>query len=134
MPLPEGYLPREGDELLIRVKVRFSVDAGETSVLIDRVTSVELNEIHAIYCRKWNEGDRVKLRRDDSAIGTVIATHGKHIWVHWDSDPDQTVEDFDSHLANDLEPEPAIIAAPETQPIEPPPAPAVASDDDDLPF
>ena len=47
MPLPEGYLPREGDELLIRVKVRFSVDAGETSVLIDRVTSVELNEIHA---------------------------------------------------------------------------------------
>jgi hypothetical protein len=85
MALPEGYLPREGDELLIRVKVTRDVSSVEEFVSTKVVGSehrtllIDIDKIHALHCRAWSEGDKVS--QANWGHGTVVAVHEDMVWV-----------------------------------------------------
>lgn len=143
MPLPEGYRPREGDELLIRAKVAYDVDTGDDAVHLRPVGSeykslmIPLDQIHALHFRRWNEGDRV-LDREFNRGGTVVATIDDQVWVKvspTEDDPSGFMSTFD---ANDLQPyveaATADIGTADPMGIDPPPkiwpeAPGGALDD-----
>ena len=142
MPLPEGYLPREGDELLIRCRVSYDVKLTGESVHVSVVGAdhhrpiVPMKSVHGLYCRHWKEGERV-IDEDDTP-GTVISTKDEFVWVYRDALGENEPADMFTYRANELRPEPTV-SAPEAPPVEPPPpapapAPAAVSDDDDLPF
>jgi hypothetical protein len=85
MPLPEGYLPRKGDELLIRVTVRNDYGKNDGSLVSVTVTGAPhhqffayLDKVHSIYARKWSEGDRVQ---NSEGWGEVVAVHDDQVWV-----------------------------------------------------
>jgi hypothetical protein len=92
MPLPEGYLPRKGDVLMIQVRVNdnYDIDYYQNNApdmisvhvvgSVHRTFYVGMDQIHALHCRKWNEGDRVMC---DSfhGPGEVVATHGDSVWI-----------------------------------------------------
>lgn len=146
MPLPEGYRPREGDELLIRAKVAYDCEPNDGSVHIKLVGAeyksavLALTDVHALHCRAWNEGDKVVQK--NWGHGTVLAVHENMAWVHLKSGQMATFE------ANELEPyvEPAEDLGNQIvrQVIEkvdaalvPPPAPgsqADVGDDDEMKF
>jgi hypothetical protein len=106
MPLPEGYRPRKGDELLIRAKVEFDVDLEEKDVHL-RVDYhklvIPLAEVQALHIRSWKKGDRVL--DEDGLLGTVIALHGSSVWVKRDAVGDEPA-DMWTFEANDLRPAP----------------------------
>lgn len=87
MPLPEGYIPREGDEVLIRVIVRSNYrDDGDGLVPVavvgaeHRTLFADIGKIHSLYCRKWNEGDLVK-SEEFNGEGVVMATSDEWVWI-----------------------------------------------------
>lgn len=87
MPLPEGYLPRQGDVVVIHGIVKYNVDPGDTyaDVMIEGKYSsvhIELDKIAGLHCRHWNEGDKVHLPgRAITDVGEVIATNGDNVWI-----------------------------------------------------
>ncbi len=92
MSLPEGYLPRRGDEILIRVRALHDARTDETDSMVHvevvgnehRKLFVDLDNIHSLYCRKWNEGDKVTCKGEFEGHGTVISTHADSVWVEQD--------------------------------------------------
>jgi hypothetical protein len=146
MTLPKGYLPKKGDELLIRATVKYDVDrkrdpddpvwvhlkpvGGHNSFV------ASLDAVAGLHCRKWDVGAMVT-SGEFEGTGEVIATHGTEVWV----------KDFEGDLwtvaANDLDLAPAgtmteadLMAGLEPL-IFPPPAPIiepVPSDDNDIKF
>jgi hypothetical protein len=125
MSLPQGYLPRKGDTLLICVDVRSdynTVDGSLVSVAVTgsphRTLFADFDKIHSIYARKWNEGDRV---RSSEGWGEVVAVHEDQVWFKLLGDVGEygaigAMYTFD---ANDLEPyvepeHPDIVAIGET--------------------
>lgn len=112
MPLPEGYLPREGDEVLIRAKVRFMAAEGDETIFLTvkhQKISVPSADIHALYCRHWNVGDKVASDEFDNP-GEVMAAHCDYAWVKTKYGIMCTV------AANDLKPwvEPVVITGSES--------------------
>jgi hypothetical protein len=118
MPLPAGYLPRKGDTLLIRVDVRSDYDNDGSNLVSVAVTGsphrvlfADIDKIHAIYSRKWNEGDQVQ---NDWGWFEVIAVNEDQVWAkclgHF-SDSCGSVGLRYTFDANDLEPyvEPAVV-------------------------
>lgn len=107
MPLPQGYLPREGDELLIRVTVRRDYDSDDGLVAVHvssaphRTLFADLEKIQSIFARKWSEGDKVTSREFDGP-GTVLAVSEDWVWVMCDTGDDAGGRY--TLLANDLEP------------------------------
>lgn len=87
MTLPTGYLPREGDLLTIRCRVRFNVDAGETEVHVAIVGAdyktflLSFSDIVDLHCRAWEPHDKVK---KEDAIGEVIAVDDGVVWVKFE--------------------------------------------------
>jgi hypothetical protein len=115
MPLPEGYAPRKGDELLIRVVVRHDYDDAADGLISVAVVGAEhralfanLDKVHAIYCRAWNDGDRVE-SGDTCGPCTVLAVHAPWVWIKEDG-PDGSLWTIE---ANELEPyvEPTVRAS-----------------------
>ena len=107
MPLPQGYIPREGDELLIRVTVRRDYDSDDGLVAVHvssaphRTLFADLDKIQSIFARKWSEGDKVTSREFDGP-GTVLAVSEDWVWVLC-----ETGDDAGGRYtlpANDLEP------------------------------
>lgn len=85
MPLPEGYLPRKGDEVLIRARAKRDTDAdGEGYFEIIGAEHYKLfmnaEEVHSLYRRQWNEGDLVKSVEFDGR-GRVVAVSDDYVWV-----------------------------------------------------
>lgn len=87
MPLPKGYLPRKGDEVLIRARMRRDARIGDPHVecsleIVGQEYSsgifLSCAEIHSLHARKWNEGDRVQ---NSAGWGEVIAVHEDQVWV-----------------------------------------------------
>lgn len=107
MPLPNGYLPRKGDLLLIRVKVKHDVSEGEEDVhfsLPGREYSshiVELTEIAALHCRAWEAGDKIVYRGNP---GEVVATCGTEAWIR-----DYHADQMKTVSANELIPMPEPV-------------------------
>jgi hypothetical protein len=85
MPLPEGYLPRRGDELLIRAKVSFDVETDDEDVHLEPIGAewkkvmIPLAEVYALHCRTWKKGEKVTQANWGS--GTIIAVHENMVWV-----------------------------------------------------
>lgn len=128
MPLPEGYLPREGDVLVLHAVVKHDVDESDRDrddglrVFIrlggdyqDR--RIPLKNVVGIHCRKWNADDRVVTR--DGVDGTVLAVSDNVCWVKLDTGT------FASIGANNLD------ASNKPADVEMLPAPAGAPDQDD---
>lgn len=98
MPLPEGYLPREGDVLVVHCTTKYDVDPSDSNVHIihpGRHTSsltIELQEVVALYCRKWNEGDRIIDASNVGQPGTVIAVDETSLWIKFDDGHRETAE------------------------------------------
>ena len=144
MTLPKGYLPKEGDELLIRATVKYDVhkDAtdettyvhlrpvgGHTSFMVD------VAAVAGIYCRNWDVGAMVT-SGEFEGTGEVIATHGTEVWVKDFEGELWTVEANDLELAPGTMTEADLMAGLEPL-IFPPPAPIiepVPSDDNDIKF
>lgn len=105
-----GYLPREGDILTIRAKVKYDVEAGEDTIHIRPIgafsdVSVPLNDTVDLYSRHWNEGDKVTLE-SHPGIGTVLSVCDSMVWVKFSIGTPKTI------AANNLMPAPKE----ETQP------------------
>ena len=145
MPLPEGYYPRKGDEVLIRARAMHDLrpddDAGGCHFEIigaeHKSVFLSRDQIYGLYCRKWNEGERVRAIEEPESMGEVVAVHGKFVWIKPRTGYMLTFE------ANELEAEPEQIAVEKMTEAEfellaglpPPPAPEVAlPDDDTMPF
>jgi hypothetical protein len=85
MPLPEGYLPRRGDELLIRAKVSFDVEPDDEDVHLEPIGAewkkimIPLADVHDLHCRTWKKGEKVTQANWGS--GTIIAVHENMVWV-----------------------------------------------------
>ncbi len=117
MPLPEGYLPREGDVLLLRAKVKFDVDPEDTSVHATcigctyRDVTIPLEEVFGLHFRAWEPHDKVQNIHDHEDCGEVFAVCDDKVWVKLDTGAMATFE------ANALEAQPdstphLIAAAP----------------------
>jgi hypothetical protein len=123
MPLPEGYLPREGDALIIHVEVKYDVDASDGNVHVfpigarHRDFALPLKSVIGLYCRRWNVGDEVTFP-GMAGVGKVLAVHEDQVWVLFPDEPPQTFP------ANELKP-----AKIENVEAEPPPAPLTGSND-----
>ena len=125
MPLPEGYLPRKGDVLVIHVETRFDVgtDDREGKKLYVHVHPVSesryphfrvgLDEIVALHCRKWEPGQQVRVIEDRRAFGEVVAVHGEQVWVQMQLGS-VSAGDMKTLAANALEKMPEPETAPET--------------------
>jgi hypothetical protein len=156
MPLPEGYLPRRGDELLIRAKVSFDVEPDDEDVHLEPIGAewkkvmVPLADVHAIHCRKWDKGDKVIWQSFEGAKSTVIAVYKKWVWIK-----DEFSDDTEIVSANELEPyvdpeelavetmteaellaglEPLIIPEPNIVPDPAPGSQSIVGDDEEIKF
>jgi hypothetical protein len=144
MPLPEGYLPRKGDELLVRARVTYDCEVGDADVHVAMVGAehkkymIPLAEIHSLHARKWSEGDRVQ---NDWGWFEVVAVSDDQVWGKCRghlNDSGGSIGLKYTFDANDLEPyvEPAtdMVALGEevalNYPAAPPPAPAVVDDEE----
>ena len=90
MPLPEGYLPREGDVLSVKVGVEHDVAPGSAYIFV-RVID-KLHEKFALPAKKllpnvslarrtWREGETVVHKRIEKFSGTVVSLHNDHVVV-----------------------------------------------------
>jgi hypothetical protein len=129
MPIPEGYLPRKGDEVLVRARAKRDARPEDPDIecyleIIGQEHQkffLKASEIHSIYVRCWNIGDTVTA---DDGPAEVIAVDGSDVWVRDLDGVRWTVE------ANQLAPyvEPAAAAetlieaelTSSTEPYEPP--------------
>jgi hypothetical protein len=86
MPLPEGYLPRKGDELLIRAKVSFDVETDDEDIHLELIGAerkkimIPLANVHELHQRSWKKGEKVRSREFDG-IGLVMAIDSPWIWI-----------------------------------------------------
>jgi hypothetical protein len=86
MPLPEGYLPREGDVLVLHGTVKYDVAPDEKRVHIkldgDHGPRVLLLEtIIGIRRRTWKEDEKVRHRNLTGVFGHVVAMAGDRVWI-----------------------------------------------------
>lgn len=123
MQLPEGYLPRAGDVLVLHGTVRFDVvekedresDGLKVFIRLNGDFSdrrVLLNTVIGIHSRKWEAGERVRLigEVNDDAF-EVLAVHGQWVWCM-----DEDSEGLATYSANDLEPAPDAMIQPAPPP------------------
>ena len=84
MPLPQGYRPRKGDELLVRARVTYNCEVGDADVHVAMAGAehkkymIPLADIYSLHARKWNEGDRVQ---NDWGWFEVIAVSEDQVWA-----------------------------------------------------
>lgn len=136
MLLPEGYLPRRGDVLVLHGTVKYDVvekedrehDGLKVFIRLDSDHSdrrVSLDTVVGIYSRKWEPGNLVRLIGErDEDVFEVVAVSGQHAWCKLEKpgcDPS-----FGTYLANDLEAAPEFV-----EPAAPPRASSSADGEDD---
>ena len=112
MPLPEGYLPREGDILVIHV----------------RKFSIPLKDVERLHCRHWNVGAEIQRKATDPLDrrpGEVLAVDGDMVWVKFSDGKER----FMTLHANQIEPRQSYLAKVREQydTPEPPPSPVAAA-------
>ena len=100
MKLPEGYLPRENDVVILHGTVKYNVEPADESVHVRvagmdyRDVMVPLDKIVGIHARHWAIGDKVLCNDGDS--GTVAATQDGMAWIKLASGA------FTTYACNDL--------------------------------
>jgi hypothetical protein len=95
MPLPEGYLPRKGDIVLVQARAKrdtnLDVDSEGYFEIIGQEHCkffMDVSAIHSLHCRRWNEGDRVKSIEFDGP-GLVIGISDEWVWVLCETGEDE---------------------------------------------
>jgi hypothetical protein len=93
MPIPEGYLPRTGDVVVLHAVVKYDVDPTEDADSKDGLqvwvtpmeyhspSRVPLNTLVGLYSRHFEAEERVRLHANPRFTGIVIATHDDVVWV-----------------------------------------------------
>jgi hypothetical protein len=140
MPIPEGYLPRRGDVVVVRAEVRYDVkpseDTDEDGVQVfvrplEGYTDVRVpvRTLVGLWSRRFYEGDRVRAIVEPGAVGTVAAISDEHVWVKFDATA-TLPEHFETFRSENLKPidpvdEPFVepeaeSAAPEHDPLRGP--------------
>lgn len=85
MDLPEGYLPRERDVVLVRATVKLPYEAGDPYVHVDvghRAIGIQLADIASVESHAWSVGDTVLLaavrgKHDSDVLKLLIECHGE---------------------------------------------------------
>jgi hypothetical protein len=117
MSLPEGYLPREGDVLIVHLRVKFDCDATDKDVHLhptDRANSYQglilpLSTVAGLHARHWRAGEAVRVASDPVDVGEVVAVRGGKVWVDMRSGAFASARHgtMMTYDANDLEPAPS---------------------------
>lgn len=123
MPLPEGYLPREGDILVIHVQTQFNVEPHDTNVHVRLLREnsykkfgMPLKDVEGLWARHWNIDDEVQfiaVDPDGRRPGKVLAVDGELVWVKF-YDKDSPQEHMTLHI-NQIEPLPKGAAHSDAQ-------------------
>jgi hypothetical protein len=116
MPLPEGYLPRQGDVLSVDVVVKHDVRNDDSYVFTkvigshgDIAFAVDDPDVRVrLKRRSWNEGESVIHRAHPRWWGEIVSTHGDHVVValNVDADPRGSVGRLRIFHCNELLPYP----------------------------
>jgi hypothetical protein len=97
MPIPEGYLPRKGDVVVLHAVVKYDVnpteDADSEEGLNVWVTPIEyhsssrvpLKTIVGVYSRRFDADERVRITQQPELIGVVLSTYEDKVWVKFDN-------------------------------------------------
>jgi hypothetical protein len=138
MPLPEGYLPREGDVLVLHGRVKYDVERqaadhdedGKLTVWVRLLSDfrdcrVPLETVVGVHRRKWDAGAKVRTRADHAVFGEIVAVHEDAVWLQLDgaskrpgNRPTKHPQSLLTLHCNEIEPMPAAYESP-----RPPPAP-----------
>lgn len=129
MPLPEGYLPRKGDVVVLHAVVKYDVNPKEDADSDDGVqvwvtplehysaSRIPLKTLVGLYSRSFAEGERVRVKGEGPvAQGVVISTHEDVVWMKLDENAG-----FGTYFSCGLEPVPDPLDEPF---VEAPAAPA----------
>lgn len=83
MSLPDGYLPRKDDVLILHATVKYDYDPAEgKEVWIDSDGPfTPLDKFVGIKRRTWKSGETVRHRNVEHCFGEVIATCDDMVWV-----------------------------------------------------
>lgn len=93
MSIPEGYLPRKGDVVVLHAVVKYDVnpteDADSEEGLQVWVTPKEyhsssrvpLKTLVGVYSRYFEEGERVRFVNEPQTIATVLAICDEFVWL-----------------------------------------------------
>jgi hypothetical protein len=124
MPLPQGYLPREGDVLVVHAVVKYDVSSEDQESVFVRPLGyysdcrLNLSTIVGLHARKWEPGEAAT---HAGAPVTVIAVDDDQAWVKYASGGRASVH------VNSLDAVPEAVDPvdlPFTEPVKPPAAPS----------
>lgn len=113
MPLPQGYLPREGDVLVLHAIVSYTVRSEDSDRVFVRPVGyyqdcrIEMSSVVGIHARKWEPGESARYGVD--AI-TVIAIDDDEAWIKYPDGRRQSVN------VNVLDAEPVPVDEPPHRP------------------
>jgi hypothetical protein len=123
MPLPEGYLPREGDVLIVYARVKYNVDHGDEYVHVNNANGViGLDNVIGIHSRKWEEDDAVRFIKMPEATGVVRSIRANMVWIELDKPTEFTsgIETFVTADSTEIEAVPIMPDFSEVSELEPP--------------
>lgn len=119
MPLPEGYLLREGDVVVLHATINRDVRTDEEFASVTMrgrysTTLVDLDKIVGIFARHFDVGDVVRSVGDQTGqTGEVVAVHEGMVWIKDGHGQMQTIAANELELASALD-------QPFVEPIKPP--------------
>lgn len=126
MPLPEGYLPREGDVLIFHATVRHKVEPVDEYVHVLKPgtdysnMAIPVESIVGLHFRHFDVGDVVRSVGDlTGQTGEVVAVHEVMVWVKDGHGQMQTIAANELELAPVIA-EPFVEPAPQAPPYESP--------------
>lgn len=130
MSLPEGYLPRAGDVLILHASVTYDVASEDQNKVFVRPVGyhsdvhLDLSKIIGIHRINWEIGDAAVVSDD---IATILAIDGESAWVKFSNGEHRTVD------LSALEPIQPID--PVDKPfVEPAPPPRSSGDTEEIEF
>jgi hypothetical protein len=121
----KNYIPREGDVVLLRARVKYDfgpADDPEVEQVWFRLEGdyqdrrLPLDRIQEVVERQWQVGDKVRSVNDHEDCGEVIAIHERMAWVKHLSGSFLSYPGLDLEFDPVENPKPIPVAAPECPP------------------
>ena len=143
MSLPEGYLPRKGDVVILHATVRYDFDPGGSdnvslslSIREHDSNFVPLDKIVGLHARHWEPGDKVRII-SNGQFGEVVAVSDDAVWIKREDGGDRKW--FDTLHANMVAPDAPPrnleeLSRPADAIVQAPSAPQANPDDEEIKF